>query len=272
MDVVFSEKDEEEHKWAEKGYYPACKKVHVFSIVIPAYNEEDRIEQTLMSLKREFQGEQVIVIFDGNDHTPDVCKKYGVEVHVYGKRLGKGGALIEGIKKSRGSIIAFIDADMPISMDDFKKVIKAAVDNDLVISYRIFENMPAKRLFLHNSFIALTKVIFPELRKFNDLQSGLKVMRADRAKEVLEELVMSDFLIDVNLLIAFIKRGFKVKEVPVSWRHTETGSKISKKIFKIIMLFTLSLIKLRFYYSPFRAVLNTRVYNRAQAFFQKILR
>jgi Glycosyltransferases, probably involved in cell wall biogenesis len=151
--------------------------------VIPAYNEEDRIEPTLMNLKRKFQGEQVIVIFDGNDHTPDVCRKYGVEVYVYGKKLGKGGALIEGIKKSRGSIIAFIDADMPVSIDDFKKVIKVAVDNDLVISYRIFENMPAKRLFLHNSFIALTKVIFPELRKFNDLQSGLKVMKADRAKE-----------------------------------------------------------------------------------------
>ena len=272
MDVVFSEKDEKEHKWAEKGYYPACEKVNVFSIVIPAYNEEDRIEQTLMNLKREFQGEQVIVIFDGNDHTPDVCRKYGVEVHVYGKKLGKGGALIEGIKKSRGSIIAFIDADMPVSIDDFKKVIKAAVDNDLVISYRIFEDMPAKRLFLHDSFIALTKVLFPELRKFNDLQSGLKVMKADRVKEVLEELVMSDFLIDINLLIAFIKRGFKVKEVPVSWRHTETGSKVSKKIFRIIMLFTLSLIKLRFYYSPLKAVLNTRLYNRAQAFFQKILR
>jgi len=272
MNFVFGKKDEEKHKWAEKGYYPTCEKVHVLSIVIPAYNEEDRIEQTLMNLKREFQGEQVIVIFDGNDHTPDVCRKYGVEVHVYGKRLGKGGALIEGIRKSRGSIIAFIDADMPVSMEDFKKVIEEAVGNDLVISFRIFENMPAKRLFLHDSFIALTKVLYPELREFNDLQSGLKVMKADKAKEVLRELVMSDFLIDINLLIAFIKRGFKVKEVHVSWRHTEAGSKVSKNIFKIIMLFTLSLIKLRFYYSPFRVVLNTRLYNRAQAFFQKILR
>ena len=244
----------------------------MLSIVIPAYNEEDRIEPTLMNLKREFQEAQVIVIFDGNDHTPDVCRKYGVEVHVYGKRLGKGGALIEGIRESRGNMIAFLDADMPVSMESFRKVIESAAGNDLVISYRIFENMTGNRLFLHNSFIALTKVLFPELREFNDLQSGLKVMKADRAKEVLGELVMSDFLIDINLIIAFIKRGFKVKEVPVAWRHTEAGSKVSKNIFRIIMLFTLSLIKLRFYYSPLKAVLNTGAYGRAQAFLQKILR
>jgi len=245
----------------------------VLSIVIPAYNEEDRIEPTLMNLRREFQGEQVIVIFDGNDHTPDVCRKYGVEVHVYGKRLGKGGALIEGIRESRGSIIAFIDADMPVSIESFKKVVEASADSDLVITQRIYEkNMTGSRLILHDLFTNLTKVILPELKEFHDHQSGLKVMKADRAKAILEELIMSDFLIDTNLILAFMKRGFKVKEIPVQWRHTEAGSKVSKNLFKVIMLDALSLIKLRFYYSPFKAVLNTRLYNRAQAFFQKILR
>ena len=99
----------------------------------------------------------MIVIFDGNDHTPEVCRKYGVEVHVYGKRLGKGGALIEGIRKSRGSIIAFIDANMPVSIESFKKVVEASADSDLVITQRIYEkNMTGSRLILHDLFTNLT--------------------------------------------------------------------------------------------------------------------
>lgn len=245
------------------------KVFHVISVVIPAYNEQDRIERTLVSLKESFDDEQILVIFDGDDHTPDVCRKYGVQVYVYGMKLGKGGALIEGIKRSKGSMIAFIDADMPVSLNDFNRAIEEATGSDLVITHRIFDNINGSRLFLHDSFIALTKVLFPELRGFYDLQSGFKVMRAESVKEVLGDLVMSDFLIDINLILAFLKRGLRVKEVPVRWKHTEEGSKVSGNIPKIILLFLLSLIKLRFYYSPFKAVLMTGVYKKAQIFFQR---
>ena len=94
--------------------FPAAKEEKKFSIIIPAYNEENRIGQTIEDLEARVPSiSEIIVIFDGNDHTPEVAIGSGKKVKVlrYNNRLGHGGAVFEGIKHSKEDIVCFIDAD-----------------------------------------------------------------------------------------------------------------------------------------------------------------
>ena len=81
----------------------------MYSIIIPAYNESDRIKSVLMSYAAELSGQEIIVVFDGQDTTPDIVEDVAercpdIRLLTFHKRLGKGGAIIEGFKAARGEI------------------------------------------------------------------------------------------------------------------------------------------------------------------------
>ncbi len=242
----------------------------MLSIVIPAFNEEKRIGKTLDKLKSWYSSSEIIVVFDGNDNTPEVARKYNTKLYVSNERLGKGGSLKKGIEFSSFKKILLIDADLPVTRDDLNKII--STDADLVITNRKILGMPWKRRFLHKGFILLTKLFFPSLRKFKDFQSGVKLVDREKALQSINNLIINDFLFDVNLIYEFKRRGFTIKEVEISYMHDESDSKISKKLVKIILLMFLSLVKLRVYYSPFQGILKTRTYIKAQDFILKRLR
>ena len=80
----------------------------MISVIVPAYNEEKRIEKTLKKLKKENPGE-IIVVFDGDDRTPEIVKKFkNVKLVQFKKRLGKGGAFFKGFEKSMGDVIVLV--------------------------------------------------------------------------------------------------------------------------------------------------------------------
>lgn len=242
----------------------------MLSIVIPAYNEERRIGNTLSKLKSWYSSSEIIVVFDGNDNTPEVVKEYNVKLYVSKERLGKGASLRRGIEFSSYEKILLIDADLPVTREDLDKII--TTDADLVITNRKIVGMPWKRRFLHKGFIVLTKLFFPSLRKFKDFQSGVKLINREKALSVLDNLIINDFLFDVNLIYEFKRRGYSVKEVEITYIHDETDSKISSKLFKIIIFMFLSLLKLRVYYSPFKGILKTKAFLKAQDLILRILR
>ncbi|MCY0883931.1 MAG: glycosyltransferase [Acidianus infernus] len=242
----------------------------MLSIVIPAYNEERRIGNTLSKLKSWYSSSEIIVVFDGNDNTPEVVKEYNVKLYVNKERLGKGASLRRGIEFSSYEKILLIDADLPVTREDLDKII--TTDADLVITNRKIVGMPWKRRFLHKGFIVLTKLFFPSLRKFKDFQSGVKLINREKALSVLDNLIINDFLFDVNLIYEFKRRGYSIKEVEISYIHDETDSKISSKLFKIIIFMFLSLLKLRVYYSPFKGILKTKAFLKAQDLILRILR
>lgn len=242
----------------------------MLSIVIPAYNEEKRIGNTVQKISSWISPAEILIIFDGNDRTPDVVKNFPVKLYVSNIRLGKGGALKRGIHYSSFKKVLLVDADLPVTKDDIDKVLKT--DADLVVTKRKIIGMPWKRRFLHKAFIILTKIFFPSLIRFSDFQSGVKLVNREKALSIIDELIINDFLFDVNLIYAFKRRGYKIKEVEISYIHDESDSKISKKLIKIIILMFLSLIKLRVYYSPFRGILNTKIFLRVQNYILNKLR
>lgn len=81
--------------------------------IIPAYNEGKRIDKVLEVLKQSEMIDEIIVVNDGSsDETDEVAMKYTENVISLDKNLGKGGAIIEGIKRSTGDIILLLDADL----------------------------------------------------------------------------------------------------------------------------------------------------------------
>ncbi|MEM4092255.1 MAG: glycosyltransferase [Conexivisphaerales archaeon] len=90
----------------------------MYTFLIPAFNEEKRIRSTLSAITSAFPNNECLVVFDGNDHTPDVVSTFsGVKLITYDKRLGKGKAIMEGFKcLNSKSIIVLIDADLPVML------------------------------------------------------------------------------------------------------------------------------------------------------------
>ena len=244
------------------------------TFIIPAYNEEKRIRNTLNALINIFPGSEYLVVFDGQDHTPDVVSAFpNVRLISYNTRLGKGRAVMEGLKEiSPEDVIVFIDADLPVTVNDIKRAIERFGKADMLIASRQYVNFPMSRLYLHDMFNSLAKMFFPQLKQFRDWQAGFKVINGQSINKVKNELIMNDFIFDTNLTYSFLKRGMKVIEYPMVWHHEESGSKVSNGLFKVILMDFFSLIKLRVYYSPLKGILSSGSYTRAQEFILKILR
>lgn len=82
------------------------------SVVIPAYNEQKRIRKVINAVRKS-RADEVIVVDDGSeDRTYDIAKSAGAKVFRHPVNMGKGAAMHTGLKKSRGSIVAFVDGDL----------------------------------------------------------------------------------------------------------------------------------------------------------------
>lgn len=209
------------------------------SVVVPAYNEEKRIGETLGvyldAFEREFPGNhEVLVVCDGCvDRTVDVVgetarRHPAVRALTFPKRLGKGGGVWAGFAEARGEIVGFVDADGAFPVDDVMRLIRAVGDGaDCAVAskwkgarfFKVTEpflrKVGARALSL---FLRLTfgfKVV--------DTQAGCKFVKGDLLR-TLPPLRCKGWEFDVELLWEVRKRGGEIREFFVPTRHVE-GSK-----------------------------------------------
>jgi glycosyltransferase involved in cell wall biosynthesis len=207
------------------------------SLVIPAYNEEKRIKNMLLSylsyFKRHYKDYEIIVVCDGSDLTADVARKTvkgnnRVKILEFKKKLGKGGGIIEGFKKADGDIIGFSDADESVSPEDFNNIVKKTQNYDCAIGSRrikgakIIKKQPLKRRVASRAFNILVNMLFR--LDIKDTQCGVKVFNKNAIKSILPDLISRGFEFDVELLWRTKKNGYKIKEFPIVWKHTEGSS------------------------------------------------
>lgn len=244
------------------------------SVVIPAYNEADRIETTLNDLMNSDNSPinskcEVLVVMDGcTDGTPQIVKELinhnpNATALVFPKRLGKGGAIMEALKYTKGDVIAFIDADGSISASELRRLIELTDQYDLVIGSRYLNNSkmqrkrPLNRTLMSRSFNALSKMMFWKLWGLKDTQCGVKVFTKRLIDVIKNDFLITNFAFDVNLIYSSLSFGFKVKEIGISWLEKD-GSKLSGGFGKHSFLMIISLLRLRIYYSRFRKILYSR--------------
>jgi dolichol-phosphate mannosyltransferase len=201
------------------------------SIVIPAWNEEDRLARTLErylpALEARGDPFEVIVVVDGvRDRTADVAARYSarhVRVLRFPNKLGKGGAVLAGIRVCRYEYVGYLDADGPISPDEMYGLVDYLRDVDCVVASRWIRGAsgaseePLFNRLAGRGWNLLTRsLLFLPLR---DTQAGAKFFRSSVVHSLLRSVTLTNRAFDVDVLYHVQKNGGRVKEVPVQWKH-----------------------------------------------------
>ena len=229
------------------------------SIVIPAYNEENRIGRTLTEtfnyLDRQNYSSEVIVVNDGStDHTADEVRKFAGQARG-GLRLienpgnrGKGYSVRNGMLKAEGEIALFFDADLATPTSEIVKVVGPIADGryDVVFGSRALDR---SLIGTHQSFFReavgrtgnLIQFAFTGL-KFKDTQCGFKAFRREAAQSVFRLQRIDGFGFDPEILFIAKKQGWRLLETPVRWNHIE-GSKLNPIAAPIKALMEVSTIR-----------------------------
>ncbi|MCD1296098.1 glucosyl transferase [Methanocella sp. CWC-04] len=224
----------------------------MISVIIPAYNEESRIEKTLTDyiegLKASGREYELIVVCDGSkDRTAEIASGYA-KVLEFADRLGKGGGVLEGFKAAGGDVLGYTDADNSLKVDQFIKLIEEMdrTGAGCVIADRkskesiIVESQYLIRRFASEAFnFMLSRAIFG--LKIRDSQCGGKIFKKECLEPVIPKMVCKGFEFDVELLWRIKSNGCDIVEVPVIWKD-DKGSKFS---FKYIPSMFVNLMKVR---------------------------
>ena len=238
-------------------------------LLIPAYNEEARIEPVLREFGAYFRDHyrapfQLVVVLNGcRDNTRGVVERVAkdfpsISLLDFPAPIGKGGALIEGLKLAgKADAIGYVDADGASPPNAFHDLVKRLGEADCVIGSRwlpgavLHQAQPWVRRFTSRCFHLVVESLF--WMHIKDTQCPCKVMRRPAVEKIFDKLCIADLAFDVNLLVSLKRAGFKVIEVPTEWTD-KIGSKVTSSLFRSSFTMFLSVVRIRLIYCP-------RVYN-----------
>ncbi|MGB7748276.1 MAG: glycosyltransferase [Verrucomicrobiia bacterium] len=237
-------------------------------LLIPAYNEERRIEPVLRDYAQffgtHFSGKfQIVVVLNGcTDNTLGVVQRVAAEFPAiraleFKEPIGKGGALIEGLKLAlHADLIGYVDADGATPPHAFLDLVKKIGEADCVIGSRwlpgavIHQSQTGNRQFASRVFHFIVQLLF--WMNIRDTQCGAKVMKREVVEKVHPTLRIADMAFDINLLYSIKRAGFRIQEVPTEWTD-KAGSKVALGRSSLTMF--LSALRVWLIYSPFYKLL-----------------
>ena len=210
------------------------------SIVIPAYNEQGRLESTLrayLAYCRPRRTVEVIVVDDGStDDTTPLVERLGAELPELrlirlAQNQGKGYAVRSGIVNARGRRILFADADGATPIEELARL-ESALDEgaDVAIGSRALPAAGVEvRARLHRRVIGRAfhlLVQFTGVHEIADTQCGFKLFHGAVAHALFSRMRTTGFSFDVEVLMMARLFGFRIAEIPVNWVH-QPGSRVN---------------------------------------------
>jgi dolichyl-phosphate beta-glucosyltransferase len=219
------------------------------SIIIPAYNEEFRLPDTLSQVE-SFLEEQIysseVWIVDNNstDHTSKIIQEYSSRntnfQGLFEKEPGKGAAVRCGMLKAQGDFLFMCDADLSMPIKELNNFLPPQLEGfDIAIASReapgaVRYDEPQFRHLggrLMNGLIQLFA-----LPGINDTQCGFKCFSATTAKDLFQHQTLSGWSFDIELLYIARQRGFTIKEIPIPWiYHQESKVNPFRDALKILL-------------------------------------
>jgi len=234
-------------------------------LLIPAYNEERRIEPVLRDYGRYFKDHysgkfQLVVVLNGcRDNTLGVVERVAREFPFisaldFPDPIGKGGALIEGLKRAPAvDLVGYVDADGASPPKAFHELVKLTPRADCVIGSRwlpgavLHQAQTRLRRFTSRCFHLIVESLF--WMHIKDTQCPCKVMCRAAVEKIHPSLRIADLAFDVNLLYSLTHAGFTVLEVPTEWTD-KMGSKVTASLFRSSLTMFLSVVRIRLIYWP----------------------
>ena len=208
------------------------------SIIIPAYNEENRLpnslEQVFRFLDKQTYSSEVIVVENGStDKTFEIASSF-VQKHknlrvIHNEQRGKGGAVLRGVREASGEYVFICDADLSMPIEEINKFLPPVLtDFDIAIGSReapgsVRYNEPYYRHLTGRVFNTLIRLMV--LPKLQDTQCGFKCMRAEVARDIFRFQTLTGWAFDVELLYIAHRRGYRIREIPIHW-HFNADSKV----------------------------------------------
>lgn len=215
------------------------------SVIIPAYNEEpnfekDTIDEVPKYLEKQDYSWEILIVDDGSDDNTaklaDAFAKKHTNIHVINNpHQGKAETVKTGVEKAAGELILFTDFDQATPISEIEKLLPHFPEYDIVIGSRQLpgakrEKEPFYRHLMGLVFNLVVQMI--AVRGIWDTQAGFKCFKGPVAKELFAKLkvygkakkvkgaLVTAF--DVELLFLAKKKSYKIKEVPIIWRHVAT--------------------------------------------------
>src|SRR5437762_5483169 len=214
-----------------------------FTVVIPCFNEEARIGETLRVtlnyLTANAPDSELIVVNDGStDGTAEITRNVFPGTKIATRLLenfpnrGKGAAVRSGLLAAREPIGLFFDADLSTPVGETPKLIEPIANGEVDIAFGsraldrslIGVHQPWRREQGGRVFNLLVRVATG--LPFWDTQCGFKAFQLDVCRPILEAAHVNGFALDVVLLFLAQRAGLRIREIPVRWNHAE-GSKVS---------------------------------------------
>lgn len=201
------------------------------SVIIPAYNEESRIGDSLKLvlnyLSKQDYDFEIIVVDDGSiDKTTEIVqqieKSNRIKVLRNEINKGKGYSIKQGMFEAKGEFVLFSDADLSTPIEELGKFWEYIREGyDIVIGSRALKEsrlevrQPFYREFMGRTFNCIVRFILG----FNikDTQCGFKLFKNDVAKKIFPMQKIEGWSFDVEILYIALKLNYKIKEVPVRW-------------------------------------------------------
>lgn len=229
------------------------------SIIIPAYNEEKRIEKTIQNivsyLAKKFADNYEIIIVDdrSKDKTVEIVKKLSrenekIKIMVDEENYGKGYSVKKGMLNAQGKYLLFSDADLSTPIEELDKLLfwiekgyDIAIGSRSLKDSQVIVHQPFYREMMGKIFNKLVKIWC--LSDFVDTQCGFKLFKKEVAKEIFTQTKINRFAFDVEILYLAKRNGLRVKEIPVCWINSP-ASRVNPIFDSLKML--IDLLRIRF--------------------------
>jgi dolichyl-phosphate beta-glucosyltransferase len=210
------------------------------SLVVPAYNEEARLHETLPAmwefLHSRFKTFELIIVDDGSsDGTARVVEEFatdrpGVVLISYRPNRGKGHAVRMGVLRAQGDLILFSDADLATPLEEFDHLLEPIQSGSSVAiasrgargAQRVIRQ-PWYRELAGRCFNLMVQCL--AVPGIKDTQCGFKLFPRSVAHDVFARYEEDGFSFDIEVLHIARRLGYPIAEVPVRWMHRE-GSKV----------------------------------------------
>jgi len=212
----------------------------LISVVLPAYNEVDKLEKAVTELSQVLTEVgcpfEIVLAEDGStDGTAELSEqltqRYPFVRHIHGeKRLGRGTALNNAFRQCNGQVLVYMDLDLSTDL----KFLKPLVDSIMVEGYdfstgsRMLPESKVKRSLSRNlsskSYNFLVRHMLGS--KVMDHQCGFKAFKREAVLSLLDEVEATHWFWDTEILVRAHRHGFKIKEIPVEWKSGK-GTKVN---------------------------------------------